>query len=52
MSNYQKNQTIQTSLINIQNIDNNECFKWHLVRYLYPAAHNPVTIRKNDEDFV
>ena len=29
------------SLINIQNIDDNECFKWFLVRYLYPADHYP-----------
>ena len=27
-------------LINIQNIDNNECFKWCLVRYLHPVDHN------------
>ena len=25
-------------LINIQNIDDNECFKWSLVRYLNPAS--------------
>ena len=28
-------------LINIQNVDDNECFKWCLVRYLYPADRNP-----------
>ena len=33
-------------LINIQNIDNNECFKWCLVRYLHSADHNPRRIRK------
>ena len=27
-------------LINIKNIDNNECFKWSIVRYLNPANHN------------
>ena len=27
-------------LINIQNIDDNECFKWYLIRYLNPADHN------------
>ena len=28
-------------LIMIQNIDDNECFKWYLVRYLNPANHHP-----------
>ena len=28
-------------LINIQNINDNECFKWCLVRYLHPVYHNP-----------
>ena len=28
-------------LINIQNFDDNECFKWCLVGYLHPADHNP-----------
>ena len=27
--------------INIQNIDDNECFKWFLVRYLHPRDHHP-----------
>ena len=35
-------------LINIQNIDDNECFKWCLVRYLNPADHNPIRITKPD----
>lgn len=26
--------------INIQNTDENECFKWCLVRYLHPAHQN------------
>ena len=29
-------------LINIQNTDDNECFKWCLVRYLNPADNHPV----------
>ena len=28
-------------LINDQNIDDNECHKWSLVRYLHPTDHNP-----------
>ena len=38
-------------LIKIQNIDDNECFKWCLVRYLNPAGHNPKRITKSDKDF-
>ena len=38
-------------LINIQNIDDNECFKQCLVRYLNPADHNPARITKADKDF-
>ena len=38
-------------LINIQNTDDNECFKWCLVRYLNPADRNPVRITKANEDF-
>ena len=38
-------------MINIQNIDNNECFKWCLVRYLYSADHHPARIPKADKDF-
>ena len=37
--------------INVQNIDDNECFKWSLVRYLNPANHNPRRITKADKDF-
>ena len=36
---------------NVQNIDNKECFKWCLVRYLNPAELNPRRIRKADKDF-
>ena len=39
-------------MINIQNIDDNECFKWCLVRYLNPADHHPARITKTDKDFV
>ena len=37
--------------INIQNIDNNECLKWCLVRYLNPANGKPAKITKADKDF-
>ena len=35
--------------INIQNTDDNECFKWCSVRYLNPADHNPRRIAKADK---
>ena len=35
-------------LINVQNIDDNECFKWCLVRYL---NHHPAEITKSDKEF-
>ena len=38
-------------LINIQNIDNNECFKWGLVSYLNPAGRNPARMTKADKEF-
>ena len=38
-------------LINIENIDDNECFKWCLVRYLHPVDHNPKRITKANIDF-
>ena len=38
-------------LINIQNIDDNECFKWCLVRYLNPTDRNPGRITEADKDF-
>ena len=31
-------------LINVQNSDDNKCFKWCLVRYLNPADHDQRTI--------
>ena len=36
-------------LINIQNINDSECFKWCWVRYLHPTDHNPRRIRKVDK---
>lgn len=36
---------------NIQNIDDNEYFKWCFVRYLHLADHNPVRITKGGKDF-
>ena len=38
-------------LINIQYVDDNECFKWFLIRYVNPADHHPARITKADEDF-
>ena len=37
---------LRKGLINIQNIDDSECFKWCLVRYLNPADHYPARITK------
>ena len=39
------------ALINIQNTDYNECFKWSIVRYLNPSDHNPRKFTKADKDF-
>ena len=41
---------IQLSKFNIQNIDDNECLKWCLVRYFNPADHRPERIRKIDKE--
>ena len=38
-------------MINILNIDDNECFQWCLVRYLHLAYHNPARLRKTDKSF-
>ena len=38
-------------LINIQNIDDNECFKWCIVRYLHSVDYHPARITKADKDF-
>ena len=37
--------------MNIQNIDNNKCFKWYLVKYLHPVDHHPARITKADKFF-
>ena len=39
-------------MINIQSIDDNECLKWSLVRYLNPTDHNPRRITKTKKDFL
>ena len=38
-------------LINIQSIDDNECFKKSIVIYFNPADHNPARITKVDMEF-
>ena len=38
-------------LINIQNIDDNECFKWSMVRYLSLADCKPAKVTKADKEF-
>ena len=38
-------------MINIQNIYDNKCFKWSIVRYLNSANHQPARIIKTDKDF-
>ena len=38
-------------LINTQNIDDNECFKWSIVRYVYPANHHLARITKRNKEF-
>ena len=42
---------MKKDLINIQNTDNNECFKWCLVRYFNPTNHYPAGITKTDKGF-
>ena len=37
--------------IHIQNIDDNECFRQCLVRYLNPANHHPARVTNKDKDF-
>ena len=37
-------------LINIQNTDDNECFKWCLIRYLNSIDHHPARITKVKKD--
>ena len=38
-------------MINIQNIDDNECFKWCFVRYLHSADHTPRRFAKANKYF-
>ena len=38
-------------LIDVQNTDDNDCFKWCLIRYLNPADCKPARIKKSDKDF-
>ena len=38
-------------MINIKNADDNECFKWCLIRYLNPADRNPARITKANKEF-
>ena len=37
-------------LINIQN-DDNECFRWCLLKYSSPVTKNPAKIRNIDREF-
>ena len=32
-------------------MDDNECFKWYIVRYFHPAIRNPARTTKADKDF-
>ena len=38
-------------MINNQNVDDNECFKWSLVRYLNSEDHHKARITQADKDF-
>ena len=38
-------------MINIENVDDNECFKWCLVRHLNPPDRNPASITKANNRF-
>ena len=38
------------ALINIQNIDDNECFKWSILIYLNPADLKPARTTKPDKE--
>ena len=41
----------RNSLTNVQNINDNKCFKWRLVMYLHPEDRNPGRTAKADRDF-
>ena len=50
ISNYQKElDHPRKALINIQNISDNECLNWCLVRNLHPTDHNPRRIKMDDK---
>ena len=52
ISNYQKKLDYpRKGLINIQNFDGNESFKWFIIRCLKPTDHNTGRITKDDRDF-
>ena len=38
-------------MISSQNVDDNECFKWCLVRYLNSTNHHSARIRKANKNF-
>ena len=38
-------------MINVQNIDDNECFNWSIVGYVNPADLNPAGITKANKEF-
>ena len=42
ISHYQKQISTKKGFINIQSINDNECFKWCVVRYLHLADDHPV----------
>ena len=37
-------------MLNVHNTDDNEWFKWCLVRHLHPAGHNPRNVTKAGKD--
>ena len=49
LSNYQKIDHPRKRVISIQNVDDNECLKSSIVRYLNPADGNPARITKADK---
>ena len=39
-------------MVDIQSINDSECFIWCLVNYLHPTDHNPARTRKVEKDFI
>ena len=39
-------------LINMQNLENNDCFRWCLIRHLNPVGKNPLRISKAHKNYV